>query len=33
MGMGVGRLAMLLLDAPNFREVLAFPLLKPRDDT
>ena len=28
MGMGVGRLAMLLLDAPNFREVLAFPLLK-----
>lgn len=32
MGMGVGRLAMLLLDAPNFREVLAFPLLKPRED-
>ncbi|MFO8081130.1 MAG: lysine--tRNA ligase [Armatimonadota bacterium] len=31
MGMGVGRLAMLLLDAPNFREVLAFPLLKPRE--
>lgn len=30
MGMGVGRLAMLLLDAPNFREVLAFPLLKAR---
>jgi lysyl-tRNA synthetase class 2 len=32
MGMGVGRLAMLLLDATNFREVLAFPLLKPRED-
>ncbi|MFW6156045.1 MAG: lysine--tRNA ligase [Armatimonadota bacterium] len=32
MGMGVGRLAMLLLDAPNFREVLAFPLLKSLED-
>ncbi|MGI5818161.1 MAG: lysine--tRNA ligase [Armatimonadota bacterium] len=32
MGMGVGRLAMLLLDAPNLREVLAFPLLKSRED-
>jgi lysyl-tRNA synthetase class 2 len=32
MGMGVGRLAMLLLDAPNLREVIAFPLLKPRED-
>ncbi len=31
MGMGVDRLAMVLLDAPNMREVLAFPLLKTRE--
>ncbi len=30
MGMGIGRLAMLLLDASNLREVIAFPLMKPQ---
>lgn len=32
MGMGVDRLAMVLLDAPNLREVIAFPLLRARAD-
>ncbi len=30
MGMGVGRLAMLLMDTPNLREFIAFPLLRTR---
>lgn len=33
MGMGIGRLAMLLLDAQNLREVIAFPLLKSREES
>jgi lysyl-tRNA synthetase class 2 len=32
MGMGVGRLAMLLMDTPNLREFIAFPLLRTRDE-
>lgn len=32
MGMGVGRLAMLMMDTPNLREFIAFPLLRTRGE-
>ena len=32
LGVGVDRLAMIVADAANIREVIAFPTLKPRRD-